>query len=108
MIRVSIHKNEFNDCIGVCCKGHAEYDEAGQDIVCAAVSVLMLSTINSIEAFTTDQFICDMAEEGGFLDFKLTSKPSKDALLLIQSLVLALHNLEQDYGSDFVQFDKEV
>ena len=91
MIRVSIHKNEFNDCIGVCCKGHAEYDEAGQDIVCA-----------------TDQFICDMAEEGGFLDFKLTSKPSKDALLLIQSLVLALHNLEQDYGSDFVQFDKEV
>ena len=49
-----------------------------------------------------------MAEEGGFLDFKLTSKPSKDALLLIQSLVLALHNLEQDYGSDFVQFDKEV
>lgn len=105
MIRISLHKNEFNDVIGVCCQGHAGYDKAGQDIVCAAVSVLMLSTINSIEAFTVDQFVCDMANEGGFLDFKITSKPSKEALLLIQSLVLALHSLEEDYGKQFVQFD---
>lgn len=106
MIQVSVYKNQAGEFIGVCCDGHAEYDEPGQDIVCAAVSVLMLSTMNSIEAFTSDDFVCDMAEEGGFLDFKMTSEPcSSDSLLLIRSLVLALRSLERDYGEEFIKFD---
>ena len=39
--------------------GHAMYAEAGSDIVCAAVSALVINTINSIEEFTDDPFTCD-------------------------------------------------
>ena len=37
-------------------QGHAGYAEPGQDIVCAAVSALVINTINAIEAFTEDDF----------------------------------------------------
>ena len=37
-------------------KGHAGYAEAGQDIVCAAVSALIITTVNSLEKFTDDKF----------------------------------------------------
>lgn len=39
---------------GVTMKGHAGYAPHGQDIVCAAVSVLMQTLIQSIEELTSD------------------------------------------------------
>ena len=36
-------------------KGHAGYAEEGQDIVCAAVSALIITTVNSLEEFTEEQ-----------------------------------------------------
>ena len=33
-------------------EGHAGYSEAGTDIVCAAVSVLVINTINAVEMYT--------------------------------------------------------
>ena len=39
-------------------KGHAGYAEAGQDIVCAAVSALIITTVNSLEKFTDDKLMC--------------------------------------------------
>ena len=32
--------------------GHAEYDDPGKDIVCSAVSILVINTVNSLDAFT--------------------------------------------------------
>mgnify|MGYP000385246086 CR=1 FL=1 len=48
-------------------KGHAGYAEAGQDIVCAAVSALIITTVNSLEKFTDDKF--DVQEKDGFVPF---------------------------------------
>ena len=47
MISVVITKRD-NDYVGVTVDGHAGFAEAGQDIVCAAVSVLVINTFNSI------------------------------------------------------------
>ena len=43
MIKVSIYKNENNVITGIKLTGHAEYSEKGKDIVCAAVSVLVIN-----------------------------------------------------------------
>ena len=48
-------------------KGHAGYAEAGQDIVCAAVSALIITTVNSLEKFTDDKF--DVQEKDGLFPF---------------------------------------
>ena len=36
--------------------GHAEYADAGEDIVCAGISVLVINTINALGMFTKEQF----------------------------------------------------
>lgn len=48
MIEVSVRKD------GIAVSGHAEYATEGQDIVCAAVSVLAQTLIKSIEDLTGD------------------------------------------------------
>ena len=48
MINVTIYKDSSDQFVGFEFDGHAEADEYGRDIVCAAASVLSINTINSI------------------------------------------------------------
>ena len=83
-------------------KGHAEFEEEGLDIVCAAVSALSINAANSLEAFTDDTFTVDVGEDG-YLSIRLPEVPSKEAQLLMESLALGLQAVEKDYGSQYVQ-----
>ena len=47
--------------------GHAGYSEAGSDIVCAAVSALVINAVNSIEKFTEDETSCVSDEDTGMM-----------------------------------------
>ena len=55
MIKITVYQNAKNEYVGFLTEGHAGYAPAGEDIVCAAVSMLVINTINSIEAFTQDE-----------------------------------------------------
>lgn len=108
MVNISIYKNKSGDFIGVKCFGHSGYAKSGQDIVCAAVSVLMINAVNSIEQLTSDVINCNVNEESALIDFRLEKEPGEEALLLIQSLVLGLQGIKSDYGK-FIKIDmKEV
>lgn len=48
MIKVKVEENN-NYISKVTIKGHANYDELGKDIVCAAVSSIVITTVNAIE-----------------------------------------------------------
>ena len=76
---------------------HAGYANAGEDIICAAVSALVLNAINSIEAFTSDAFTADVKEEDGRIEFRLEQdNPSDDTTLLLKSLILGLQGIENE------------
>ncbi len=98
MIKIEIFKNANGDVIGFDCDNH------GDPIVCAAVSVLVLNTINSIEHFTTIKFDCDLDEErGGYLSFRLKTKPTDkthDANLLLAALNLGIESIARQYPKD--------
>jgi len=98
MIKITIYQNAESKCIGFCSEGHAEYEELGQDIVCAAVSILVINTINSIETFTGDEFILD-SDESGFVEYHIKGDPSKETSLLLDSMILGLTSMEgnEDY-----------
>ena len=72
-------------------KGHAGYAGAGEDIVCAAVSVLTQNTINSIEAFTEDAI--SYSVDDGYLDCSLDGTVSAESKLLLNSLILGLESV---------------
>ena len=62
-------------------KGHAGYAEAGQDIVCAAVSALIITTVNSLEKFTDDKF--DVQEKDGFVSIHFRNDLSEQVVITI-------------------------
>lgn len=83
-------------------EGHAGYAEEGEDIICAAVSALVINTINSIEQFTEDTFTCD-CQDGMIKSWEFPSDVSKATALLMDSLRLGLQNVEKSYGEMYIQ-----
>ena len=109
MTKITIYRNENREVERFTCTGHAGYSEYGTDIVCASISVLVINTINSIEAFTADPCVCEVNEENGDIDYWFTEEISHDSWLLIEAMILGLKEIQNDYGNEFLILDfKEV
>ena len=81
-------------------KGHAGYAEAGQDIVCAAVSALIITTVNSLEKFTDDKF--DVQEKDGFVSIHFRNDLSERGMLLMDYLLLGLTEIAGSYNNRYL------
>ena len=100
MTRCTLFLDDASRITGFSIKGHSGYAEEGSDIVCAAVSVL---------ALTTDHALCrlvglspiERGGEDGYLEVHLPGGMSEqqmhDAQLLMSALHLGLENIAQDY-----------
>ena len=97
MTKVTIYKNDLKECVGFRAYGHAGFDDKGQDIVCAAISVLAINTMNAIEAFTDDEFRVTSDEEKGYIDYRISCRPSKDTTLLLKTMILGLESMATNY-----------
>ncbi len=102
MICITVFENQAKEYTAFQCMGHAEYAEPGQDIVCAAVSALVINAINSVEQLVCDKFKLTTEKESGLIDFSLEDGYSQDALLLIRSLVLGLQGIQKSYGTEYM------
>ena len=105
MINITVKKRK-GSYLDFLSKGHAGYAEEGQDIVCAAASILVINTINAIEEFTEDDASLISEDEMGMISYHL-NHPSKDAQLLLvsHSTNLLTNNLlrpDQIYTVDFI------
>ncbi len=94
MITVNVFVDPEGEHRGFRISGHAGFGEAGEDIVCAAVSVLAQNTVNAIEAFTEDSFQCSV--EDGYLECSFSGKVSKETKLLLNTLLLGLESVRDD------------
>ena len=108
MITITIYQNR-DRITGFHCLGHSGYAKSGKDIVCAGASALVINTINSIEAFTSATFHLDTDEKSGMIDFKLDQEAGHDTALLLDSMILGLQGIQNDYGEEFLTLEfKEV
>ena len=105
MITITIYKHS-DQYKGFRCEGHAGYAEEGYDIVCAAVSVLTVNTVNSIETFTEDDFSGEGKD--GFISCRFTGSVSKETQLLMDSMVLGLTSIQENYDNYMQLRFKEV
>lgn len=104
MIQVTIYQNASDKYCGFRMEGHAEFAAYGSDIVCAAVSALVINTMNSIEAFTEDTFENAVHQEEDVVSFGITSESVSDqAELLLNSLVLGLESIAKEYGKKYIR-----
>jgi len=96
MIEAEFYRNKAGRMYGFRVKNH------GESIVCAAVSALVLNTVNSIEAFTGERFKCGSPRDGkGYIDFSIPEiKKGGEhcgADLLLSSLALGLRSVMEEY-----------
>lgn len=87
--------------------GHADYADHGNDIICAAVSILALNTVNSIETFTEDFKNIDLEESSGKLTLILKESISPESQLLLKSLKLGVTSIQKDYGKKYIHIKTE-
>ena len=99
MTKVTIYKNVKNECVGFRAFGHAGYAEEGEDIVCAAISVLTINTMNAIEAFTNVEASLEIDEEEGMIDYRIKNS-TKETTLLLDTMILGLEMMvsNEDYA----------
>jgi uncharacterized protein YsxB (DUF464 family) len=103
MIKVSIYKNADQLITGFSLSGHADYSEYGSDIVCSAVSALVINTINSVEQFSSDRFRLEQDEKKGYIEFHVISPISNNTILLLNSLVLGLQGIAEEYTNKYIR-----
>ncbi|MDT6980821.1 ribosomal-processing cysteine protease Prp [Levilactobacillus zymae] len=90
--------------------GHADSGEYGQDIVCAAVSVLAITTVNGLQRVAKIPVTVDNRDQaGGFLEVTLPPKLEAPAELkgqtLLQSFADGLRDVATNYA-DFVEVNE--
>lgn len=101
MITVTVF-NKHNEIVGVQLEGHAEYGKRGRDIVCSAVSILYINLVNSLESFTNDEKELNGSKKINFQNVILKNMPSREAELLLQSFMLGITTIEQEYGKRYI------
>lgn len=90
-------------------KGHAGYAKAGEDIVCAGVSVVTVGTVNSIESLTG--ILLDATMDNGFLSGVLPhiedESTASKVQLLLESMVVMLNDVAESYG-EYIQIEEVI
>lgn len=95
MIRVALRSQD--ECItGFDVKGHAGYAEAGQDIVCAAVSVLTTTCVNALE--TVAGVKPTVKTSDGRMRVVVPRNSGHDAQVILRTLRQGLRDLAEQYS----------
>jgi len=101
MVEVTIYKTYKHDYVGFDVTGHANpTKERGEDIICAAISMLVINTINSIERYCKDKTSYVSDESAGVIEYRFDTFASHDARLLLHSMILGLESIEDEYHSE--------
>ena len=107
MTHITIYKNKDNQCVGFRVIEHAGYASDGEDIVCAAISVLVINTINSLDQLAGEKFKLVTNEEEGLIDCRFEKSINEKSRLLLESMVLGLQEIKKQYGKTFIDLTFE-
>ncbi|BCJ86026.1 ribosomal-processing cysteine protease Prp [Effusibacillus dendaii] len=98
MIQVNIHRDWQGHIDSFRAAGHSLFAENGNDIVCAAVSILVQNCVNSIE--TLLHVTIPAVSKDGLVECKippLDDSLAKQVQLLLESMAYGLRTLAESY-----------
>lgn len=97
MIRASFTLNSDHHITAFKMTGHADSGPYGQDIVCAAVSALSISTINGLEhVVCTKPEVKSDEHNGGFLQVSAIDT-GHDSQILMRTFLNGLQDIAESY-----------
>ena len=84
--------------------GHAGYASKGKpDVLCAAISVLTIGTINSLEMLAGERLTTAADEATGFIRCDFEDALQEKSAFLVDSMIFSLENLSREYGEKYLQ-----
>ena len=95
MIKVIVEKNKI-DIIG-----HSNYDDLGKDIVCSAVSSIMITSINAIYKLSGDA-ISYIRDDKKSMSTIIIKKNDEVTSKLILNMLELFKSLEKDYPKNII------
>ena len=100
MIKITVikHADKYR---GFVISGHAGYAEAGYDIICSAVSVLAVTTVNAIESLA--HVYVEAEQEDGYISCQLPKGVNPEGTLLIDAMILGMQQIQESYGKRYTQ-----
>lgn len=103
MIDVKVFKKK--DSVGFNINGHADYAEHGEDIVCAAVSVLSYTIYRSLIVNLSLEKKMNAKQNDGFMSVVVSIR-NEQIDLLFDTFIEGMRSLEEGYG-DFIRLTLE-
>ena len=101
MITITMHHDKRDRYTGFTIKGHADYDEAGSDIVCAAVSALSQTALLGLIVISQD---VPYEVNDGFDISSRSSSPGEASQIILGTMVAGLEQIVRQYG-EYVVLD---
>ena len=107
MTTVIIRKTSTDAYDSFTCMGHAGYAKfawAGQkDVVCSAISAIVINTINSLEELTDAKMEISSNDATGFIQCKFVNPLTEQQILLMDSMILGLQKIQEQYSSKYLE-----
>lgn len=95
MIAIRVRKDEIE------INGHANYAEAGKDIVCAGVTALVQSLIRSMEHLTRDEIEYEISPGRADIHYRDLSEEGR---LLVDSFFIGICTIADEFP-DYVRIE---
>ena len=98
MVKVFV-KYQNNEIVELTIQGHANYDEKGKDIVCAAVSSIVITSVNGIMRLQKESI--DFQETDAEINIKIKKQDEITKTLIFNMFVL-LDELANQYPKNIL------
>lgn len=110
MIKIKISRNKNNDIVYFSIEGHANYDEFGEDIVCASISILGQTIVLALDEVADIDVTYEMDE--GWLTCQIPenidNKQRERANVIIDTMLIGIKGTIEMYPEYIKLQDEEV
>ncbi|NPV27192.1 MAG: ribosomal-processing cysteine protease Prp [Firmicutes bacterium] len=108
MVNVQFFYNEQGEIIGFEVEGHAEYAPYGEDIVCAALSVLAQTTVLGLQYHLPEppDFKISDGFVRCFLPERLKQRDQENAKIIVETMRLGMETIQKSYPRNVKVFKR--
>ena len=103
MIDIKAFRNSNHLLLGFAVRGHANAAPHGQDIICAAVSVLAQTSVFGLERHLSRNISLTISE--GNLSFELCDSPDELTSAILETALLGFREIAKEYPKRVRIFD---
>ncbi|MBO5291732.1 MAG: ribosomal-processing cysteine protease Prp [Lachnospiraceae bacterium] len=107
MMTILVRKDSTGAYQGFTCMGHAGYAKRGKDIVCAAASILVFTTVNALDEIAGEKLDVVQNEDAGLLDCRFPQGIHEKGTLLMDTMLLGLKDIQVTYGRKYIELKFE-